>query len=192
MKALSLALGGLIAAAAMPAAAQQISPMADNRAAVACEPSDMAAAVACLERHLKAEVKADIAKAADPVALEPTEIYVGLWIRNNWGIWSGSPLFQYMLSKRVTQPEPQTNRMVQALWLRAKGCQFDPNDVGYVVAATNKARRGDNPCSVTVAEAQAAGRNPMGTTAAAANNRRGAAAANAAAAAAAAEDDAED
>jgi hypothetical protein len=186
MKTLAIAIGGLVASAfALPAAAQQIAPVTDAKAAAACAPADMTAAVACLDKFLKPEVKADIAKSANPDALMPSEIYVGLWIRNNWGIWNGSPLFQYMLSKRVTQPEPMTNRMVQALWLRSKGCQFDPNDVGYVVAGVNKAAKGDNPCAVTVAEAQAAGRNPMGVTAAGANNRRGAQAAAAAAAGAA-------
>lgn len=157
---LSAALGCL----ALPALAQQIAPVTDTKAAAACAPKDIAAAVDCLEKHLKPEFKNDVAKAATPEALLPSEIHIGLWMRNNWGFWTGSPLTQYMLAKRVTQPDVQTNRIVQALWLKGKGCRFDWNHVGYIVAAMDKsiaANSGAAPCEVTVAEAEAASRNPM-------------------------------
>lgn len=156
---LTLALGCL----ALPAIAQQIPPVVDSKAAAACAPPDLAAAVDCLEKHLKPEFRNDVAKAATPEALLPSEIHIGLWMRNNWGFWTGSPLAQYMLSKRVTQPDVQSNRIVQALWLKGKGCRFDWNHVGYIVAAMDKAigTPGSNPCEVTVAEAEAAARNPM-------------------------------
>ncbi len=165
MKRLIVGLGGSAAllALAYPAIAQQIAPVIDSKAAAACAPKDIAAAVDCLEKHLKPEFKNDVAKAATPEALLPSEIHIGLWMRNNWGFWTGSPLAQYMLAKRVTQPDVQSNRIVQALWLKNKGCRFDWNHVGYIVAAMDKtiATPSAAPCEVTVAEAEAAARNPM-------------------------------
>lgn len=159
---ISAAIGMTAFCAAGLALAQQIAPVINPAAAIACAPKDMAAAVGCLETHLRPEVKADIAKVTNPDQLLTQEIYVGLWVRTNWGLWSGSPLSQYMLTHKVTQLDAMSNRIVDAYYLKTKGCKYDLNDVGYVVAATNKLGARADPCSVTVAEATLARSQPMG------------------------------
>lgn len=149
---------GVVGAATLAAGlamAQQVSPVKDESAAIACAPKDIAQAVACLDQHLNDKVKADMKSAT--VKTEPAEeLYLGLWIRNNWGFWTGSDLVQFMVANKIPQVERASYRVVQAYWLKTQGCKYDWNNLGYTVAAMNKAEAGKDPCSVTLAEADTA------------------------------------
>jgi hypothetical protein len=138
-------------------AAQVLVPMKDPAAAKACAPKDIVAAVACLEQHLTADVKDQILKAKNVDELIAPQLAVATWVRDNWGLWTGSPLAQYLVSKKVQVVPQMSDRLVQAMWLKNKGCTFDINEPGYLTAAVAKSATGQDPCAVTVAEARQAG-----------------------------------
>lgn len=142
---------GLLAMA--PAAmAQQIAPVMDREAAAACKPDTLGEAIACLDQHLKPEVKDDI-RAATIENLGRQELYVGLWVRNNWDLWFGGDLAQWFVANDLPQVERMSQRVIDAYWLHTQGCEYDWSVLGYTVGGIDKAVAGENPCSLTLAEA---------------------------------------
>ena len=41
---------------------------------------------------------------------------LGLWIRNNWGLWGGSRLQRYFLDKKVTHPDDMSGEILKAYY----------------------------------------------------------------------------
>jgi hypothetical protein len=142
------------------ASAEITEPMANAAQAKACKPKDIVTGVACLEQNLRPDIKDQVLKAKTADDLIAPQLAVATWVRDNWGLWTGSELSQYMTLKKVTVVPQMSDRLIQAMWLKNKGCAFDINEPGFITAAVAKSANGQDPCAVTVAEARAAGAAP--------------------------------
>lgn len=47
---------------------------------------------------------------------------LGMWLRNNWGLWGGSRLQKYFLNKKVDQPDGMSSLILEYYydWLNNK------------------------------------------------------------------------
>ena len=48
-------------------------------------------------------------------AVAETHHSVGLWIRNEWGLWKGSPLKDYFIQLGVTHPDDMSGIIIRCL-----------------------------------------------------------------------------
>lgn len=113
-----------------------------SRAMAACAPGDMAQAIACLDRHWSADTKqAFAALPAKQVIM--THMSVGMWIRNNWGLWRGGPLREFFTAREVTHPDSMSSVILDAYWLREHGCRLDWSDPAAVSARFDRAEKGE-------------------------------------------------
>jgi hypothetical protein len=116
-----------------------------SRAMAACAPTDIAQALACLDKHWSAETKRTFAALpAKQVIL--THMSVGMWIRNNWGLWRGGPLRAFFTDRQISHPDGMSVLILDAYWLRAQGCRLDWNDTAAVDARFDRATKGEG-CS---------------------------------------------
>lgn len=116
-----------------------------SRAMAACAPVDMAQAMACLDKHWSADTKQRFAALpARQVIL--THMSVGMWIRNNWGLWRGGPLREFFTARQVTHPDSMSGLILDAYWLREHGCKLDWSDPAAVAAWFERAQKGER-CS---------------------------------------------
>lgn len=49
--------------------------------------------------------------------LNRTHHGLGQWIRNNWGLWAGGPLFQDMKTLGFTHPDDMSGTIIKEYWL---------------------------------------------------------------------------
>ena len=112
-----------------------------SMAMAACQPRDIQQAMACLDAHWPETTKRQFA------ALAPSEVIrahfgVGMWIRNNWGLWQGGPLRDFFAQQSVRHPDEMSSVLLHAYWLRSNGCKENWNNVVAVSAAFARALRG--------------------------------------------------
>lgn len=116
-----------------------------SRLMAACAPADIVQAMACLDTHWSAKNKA--AFAALPVKqVIMTHMSMGMWIRNNWGLWRGGPLRDFFVARQISHPDDMSVAILDAYWLRAQGCKLDWNDAAAVEARYARATEGEG-CS---------------------------------------------
>ena len=54
---------------------------------------------------------------------------LGMWIRNNWGLWGGSRLQRYFLDKNVTHPDGMSDVILKAYYKKKiQGLDYSPED----------------------------------------------------------------
>lgn len=53
---------------------------------------------------------------------------LGLWIRNCWGLWSGSPLARYFRDLDITHPDDMSAIVLRSLWRELNGHPIDLAD----------------------------------------------------------------
>ena len=66
------------------------------------------------KEYIKGLLKEDI--------LKHLHFGLGMWIRNNWGLWGGSRLQQYFFDKKIDHPDGMSGEILRAYydWLNKK------------------------------------------------------------------------
>ena len=50
---------------------------------------------------------------------------VGRWLRNNWELWSGGALAQYLTGLGVQDPDEMSHRLLEGYWSYCHGIEYD-------------------------------------------------------------------
>jgi len=119
MRALLFA-GALTLGAAIPAIAQD-RPDPVGESLLECAPEHFQAAVGCLDAHLPDDTKATL--KADGAAM--FHFGLGMWIRNNWGLWAGGPLGESMAKQGFMHPDDMSGAILTAYAARLRGEEYD-------------------------------------------------------------------
>lgn len=90
-------------------------------ALIKCAPASYEAAVACLNSHLPAETKATLKKMGAVGA----HFGLGMWIRNNWGLWKGGKLGRAMNELGFRHPDDMSASILDGLVAKLRGEPFD-------------------------------------------------------------------
>ncbi|WP_187149074.1 DUF6794 domain-containing protein [Phenylobacterium zucineum] len=114
---------------------------AKNKAMADCAPKDLDSAMACLDAHWSDETKQTF-RALPAKDVIGSHFGVGMWIRNNWGLWKGGPLKDFFVARGVSHPDNMSGVMMNAYWLKLQGCRLASNDTAAVEAAFQEARHG--------------------------------------------------
>lgn len=67
-------------------------------------PTNIKEAVTTLERILQKSL-VEIRNESESNFLAKSHMGVGMWIRNNWGLWTDSDLKQHLKQKGITHPD---------------------------------------------------------------------------------------
>lgn len=80
-------------------------------------PKDMDDAIECIDTLLSEEDKQYV---ADSLSLDAfcasTHFTLGLWMRNNWGLWGGSRLKRYFTERNVYHPDDMSGEILTAYY----------------------------------------------------------------------------
>ncbi len=114
---------------------------AKSKAMAACQPRDIQQAMACLDTHWSEKTKTEFAALAAGDVIR-THIGIGMWIRNNWGLWQGGALHDFFTRQDVEHPDDMSVLLLNAYWLRSHGCKADWNDTAAISTAFSLAMRG--------------------------------------------------
>ncbi len=113
----------LAAVALSTAAASQADPLKD------CAPATLDAVFVCLDRHWTAREEFK-ALAYDDIS--GGHFGVGMWMRNNWGLWGGGPLARHFNDLGITHADDMSGIILKSYWLHLHGCPLRLEDqVGY-------------------------------------------------------------
>ena len=93
-------------------------------------PKDIDDAIECLDTLLSEE---DKQYAADSLTLESfcanTHFSIGMWMRNNWGLWGGSRLQRYFTERKVYHPDDMSGIILEAYYKKKiKGMEYSIED----------------------------------------------------------------
>jgi hypothetical protein len=121
MRAAGLAVVVAALVAAAPARADAVSD-----GLKACAPTTLDEAVGCLDRWLPASEKRDLVDppvSADEIQLP--HLGIGMWIRNEWGLWKGGPLRSNLAALGLRHPDDMSAVIVDAFVASQKGVRFN-------------------------------------------------------------------
>jgi hypothetical protein len=91
-------------------------------ALIACAPKTYDAALDCLDKNLPADLQA---KIAQPGGALHAHFGLGMWIRNNWGLWQQGPLYRSMQAYGFTQPDDMSGAILEGFAARENAQPFD-------------------------------------------------------------------
>jgi hypothetical protein len=117
--AIAAVLALLVSASAMRAE-DETDPTAE--ALITCAPKSYETALDCLDAHLTQEIKTGL-NETDGVAI--AHFGLGMWIRNNWGLWKDGPLAADMRRLGFTHPDDMSATILEGLVARMKGEPYD-------------------------------------------------------------------
>lgn len=112
-----------------------------SEAMARCQPKDVEAAIQCLDVHWSDEVKRSFAGLPAKEVIR-THIGVGMWIRNNWGLWKGGALRDFFAAQGVRHPDSMSSVLLNAYWLKLQGCTVEWNDAAAVERQFQRALQG--------------------------------------------------
>ena len=112
-------------------------------------PQDMDEAIDSLDVIISPEDKRYI---TDSLSLEDFGAVchhsLGMWIRNNWGLWGGSRLQRYFLDKKVTHPDDMSGVILKAYYKKKiQGLDYSteedivPSSGKFIVKKSNPLKR---------------------------------------------------
>jgi hypothetical protein len=87
-----------------------------------CAPKTYEQALNCLDKSLTAEDKAELAKPDGPFE---QHMGLGMWIRNNWGLWKGGPLARDMYKRGFVMPDDMSAVILESYASQVRGEPFD-------------------------------------------------------------------
>lgn len=120
-----------------------------SHAMAACAPADILQAMGCLDKHWSADTKQRFASLAAKQVIM-THMSMGMWIRNNWGLWAGGPMREFFVAREVAHPDSMSSLILDAYWLRAQGCKLDWSDTAAIASRFDRATKGEG-CSASPA-----------------------------------------
>ena len=89
---------------------------------IECAPETYSAALDCLDRHLSMKAK-DQLRGEKGVSM--AHFGLGMWMRNNWGLWGGGPLAEDMRRRGFTHADDMSSTIIGGYAARLKGEPFD-------------------------------------------------------------------
>ena len=122
-----LAFGLFAAVLAIPSLAAEKSAKSEKQLArelKRCAPPTYEAAIECLDKILPADHQA--ALAAPDGALE-AHFGLGMFLRNNWGLWQEGPLYSSMLAMGFTHPDDMSGAILDGFAARERGESYTPS-----------------------------------------------------------------
>lgn len=107
-------------------------------------PKDLDEAIECLDTLLSEE---DKQYTSDSLTLESfstnTHFSIGMWMRNNWGLWGGSRLQRYFTERNVYHPDDMSGIILEAYYKKKiKGMEYSVEDDVAKYALTSATDRG--------------------------------------------------
>lgn len=125
----------VIAAGVIGLSAQDPSPEA--KALIDCAPATLAASLACLDRHWPARDEYKSLSYEDTIR---AHFGIGMWMRNNWGLWGGSPLAKHFNEMGIEHPDDMSGIILKSYWLHLNGCPLRVDEqVAYYRAYWDRA-----------------------------------------------------
>jgi hypothetical protein len=115
--ALTLSLAPSVAYSAPSAANEQVATALES-----CAPTTYEAALNCLDSVLPAEMQAQL--AAPDGSIE-AHFGLGMWIRNNWGLWQQGPLYHSMTDFGLEHPDDMSGAILEGFAARERGESYD-------------------------------------------------------------------
>jgi hypothetical protein len=93
-------------------------------------PKDIDEAIDSLDTILSLEDKRYIADSLSLSRFLATSHFgIGMWIRNNWGLWSGSRLQRYLSRKNVFHPDDMSGEILKAYYKKKiQGLEYSVED----------------------------------------------------------------
>lgn len=113
----------LLGTAASPAQARDSG---ENQLATSlrkCAPETYEAALDCLDKILPARDRSALAAADGPVE---AHFGLGLFIRNNWGLWKKGPLYRSMAGRGFLTPDDMSGAIIEGFAARERGESYRP------------------------------------------------------------------
>ena len=94
-----------------------------SRALIQCAPPTYEAALNCLDKLLPAE---DQAKLAEPGGTIDAHLGLGMWIRNNWGLWRQGPLYRSMHQAfGLSHPDDMSGAILDGFAAKERGESYN-------------------------------------------------------------------
>lgn len=90
-------------------------------------PTDIEDCIRELNRILSQKDKEEIAKSSDGERAM-YHMSIGLWMRNNWGLWGGSRLKKYFLDKGVNHPDNMSGIILSVYYKSVTGQKYNVPD----------------------------------------------------------------
>jgi len=87
-----------------------------------CAPLTYEAALVCLDTVLPPEHQA---RLAAPDGTVKAHFGLGMWIRNNWGLWQQGPLYRSMQTYGFAHPDDMSGAILEGFAARERGEPFD-------------------------------------------------------------------
>lgn len=88
---------------------------------IECAPTEYETAIDCLETHLTPESLTTLKEEGAVMA----HFGLGMWIRNNWGLWGGGPLGQSLNKMGFVHPDDMSSEILAGLVARLRGEEYD-------------------------------------------------------------------
>lgn len=107
--------------AAMQAQSDETAPDPTAPGLTTCAPETFDAAIACLDQHLPAQTKATLRRDG---AIE-AHFGLGMWLRNNWGLWRGGALAVDMRRLGFAHPDDMSATILDGFVARLRDQPFD-------------------------------------------------------------------
>jgi hypothetical protein len=120
---LSLVAALLVATLGPPASAAEKSEKQVAKALKRCAPATYDAALDCLDKFLPADNQKALAAPEGAIA---AHFGLGMFLRNNWGLWKQGPLYRSMSSMGFTHPDDMSGAILDGFSARERGESFRP------------------------------------------------------------------
>lgn len=110
-------------------------------------PQNLADAFVELQRMLDEEEVELFASLTEEEAAYRDHMGLGMWIRNNWGLWGGSWLQGWMVEQGFRHPDDMSGAIMQSFWrhLNDKPINLEEQVAGYQAYWLDKQKQTINP-----------------------------------------------
>ena len=121
----SISLALLISSCATPSSKSSGEPRKDASSRTGYYvPRDLDDALTEVDRIMGAKEHDDVMKATEDGMIE-YHFGLGMWMRNNWGLWSGSRLAQYFNQIGIQHPDDMSGIILDSYWRKLHGKPID-------------------------------------------------------------------
>lgn len=88
-------------------------------------PKNLNEAISQLDKELNDSIKSNIIVLTEGEFVANSHFGLGLWIRNNWGLWKNSRLSRYFKLKGITRPDDMSVIILTSYYRELKGIEID-------------------------------------------------------------------
>ncbi|MBO9500701.1 DUF6794 domain-containing protein [Brevundimonas sp. A19_0] len=94
-------------------------PAAETKALADCAPTTLEATFVCLDTHWTSRAEYKALSYDDTVM---AHFGIGMWMRNNWGLWGGGPLARHFNEMGIEHPDDMSGIILKSYWLYLHDC----------------------------------------------------------------------